>query len=71
MERDVRPAGADRPSSVRRLIGERLSASARTTVPVTLTTDADATELVRARTALRAEARRGGRAAPRPTRTAS
>jgi pyruvate dehydrogenase E2 component (dihydrolipoamide acetyltransferase) len=56
LERDVRAAAAGRPSSVRRLIGERLSASARATVPVTLTTDADATELVRARDALRAEA---------------
>ena len=40
------------------------SASARTTVPVTLTTDADATELVRVRDALQAEARAAG--APHP-----
>jgi len=33
VERDVRAAGADRPSAVRRLIGERMSASARTTAP--------------------------------------
>ena len=64
VERDVRAAGADRPSSVRRLVGERLSASARTTVPVTLTTDADATELVRARAALQVEARGAGALAP-------
>jgi pyruvate dehydrogenase E2 component (dihydrolipoyllysine-residue acetyltransferase) len=56
VERDVRAAGADRPSSVRRLIGERMSASVRTTAPVTLTTDADATELVRLRVALQGEA---------------
>jgi pyruvate dehydrogenase E2 component (dihydrolipoamide acetyltransferase) len=57
VERDVRSAGADRPNSVRRLIGERLSASVRTSAPVTLTTDADATELVRVRAALQGEAR--------------
>ena len=57
VERDVRAAGADRPSSVRRLIGERMSASVHTTAPVTLTTDADATELVRLRIALQGEAR--------------
>lgn len=57
VERDVRAAGADRPNSVRRLIGERLSASVRTSAPVTLTTDADATELVRVRAALEGEAR--------------
>jgi pyruvate dehydrogenase E2 component (dihydrolipoamide acetyltransferase) len=49
---------------VRRLIGERLGASARTTVPVTLTSDADATELVRVRTALQDEARAAGARAP-------
>jgi pyruvate dehydrogenase E2 component (dihydrolipoyllysine-residue acetyltransferase) len=60
VERDVRAAGADRPSAVRRLIGERMSASARTTAPVTLTTDADATALVRLRAALVAEAGAAG-----------
>jgi pyruvate dehydrogenase E2 component (dihydrolipoamide acetyltransferase) len=55
-ERDVRAAGRDRPVSVRRLISERMTASARTTVPVTLTTEADATELARTREALRTEA---------------
>jgi pyruvate dehydrogenase E2 component (dihydrolipoamide acetyltransferase) len=58
VERDVRaaggaPAGADaRPaarSQVRRLVVERMATSARTTAPVTLTTEADATELVRLR----------------------
>jgi pyruvate dehydrogenase E2 component (dihydrolipoamide acetyltransferase) len=60
VERDVRAAGAGRPSAVRRLIGERMSASARTTAPVTLTTDADATALVRLRAALAAEAGAAG-----------
>ena len=64
VERDVRAAGADRASPVRRLVGERMSASARTTAPVTLTTDADATELVRVRTALRAEALAAGTPPP-------
>ena len=64
VERDVRAAGADRPSAVRRLIGERMSASARTTAPVTLTTDADATALVRLRAALAAEAQPAGAAPP-------
>ena len=64
VERDVRAAGADRPSAVRRLIGERMSASARTTAPVTLTTDADATALVRLRAALAAEAQAAGAAPP-------
>ena len=64
VERDVRAAGADRPSAVRRLIGERMSASARTTAPVTLTTDADATALVRLRAALAAEAQAAGATPP-------
>lgn len=65
VERDVRAAGvADRPSQVRRLIAERMSASARTTAPVTLTTDADATELVRLRAALQAAAQTAGARAP-------
>ena len=45
---------------MRRLIAERMSASARTTAPVTLTTDADATALVRLRAALVAEASAAG-----------
>jgi len=40
-------------SQVRRIIGERMVASARTTAPVTLTTEADATELVRLRSQLK------------------
>ena len=56
VERDVRAADGNRPASVRRLVGERMSASARATAPVTLTTDADATELARVRATLRAEA---------------
>ena len=64
VERDVRAAIADRPSAVRRLIGERMSAGARTTAPVTLTTEADATELVRVRAALQTTARAAGAAAP-------
>ena len=67
VERDVRAAGADRASPVRRLVAERMSASARTTAPVTLTTDADATELVRVRSALRAAALAEG--APPPSYT--
>ena len=51
VERDVRSASGDRASPVRRLVAERMSASARATAPVTLTTDADATELVRVRAA--------------------
>jgi len=59
VERDVRAAGvADRPSQVRRLIAERMSASAGETAPVTLTTDADATELLRLRAALQASGAR-------------
>jgi pyruvate dehydrogenase E2 component (dihydrolipoamide acetyltransferase) len=64
VERDVRRAGADRPSSVRRLISERMHASARDTAPVTLTTDADATLLVRVRATLQAEARAAGVLSP-------
>ena len=64
VERDVRAAGADRASPLRRLVAERMSASARAAAPVTLTTDADATELVRVRTALRAEALAAGSPPP-------
>ncbi len=64
VERDVRAAEGDRPADVRRLVGERMSASARTTAPVTLTTDADATELVRVRAALQAEAFAAGTTPP-------
>ena len=64
VERDVRAAGSAGSSAVRRLVGERMSASARTTAPVTLTTDADAGELVRVRAALVTAARAAGTAAP-------
>lgn len=50
--RPAAPAPAERAapvSDVRRIIAERMGASAHTTAPVTLTTDADATELVRLR----------------------
>ncbi len=40
-------------SSVRRIIADRMAASAHTTAPVTLTTEADATELVRLRKQLK------------------
>jgi pyruvate dehydrogenase E2 component (dihydrolipoamide acetyltransferase) len=40
-------------SHVRRIIAERMTTSAHTTAPVTLTTEADATELVRLRTQLK------------------
>lgn len=40
-------------SQVRRIIAERMTTSAHTTAPVTLTTEADATELVRLRTQLK------------------
>ena len=67
VERDVRAVEGARPDTVRRLIGERMSASVRTTAPVTLTTDANATELVRVRTVLQAAARAAG--APSPSYT--
>lgn len=51
------PSGAARQplAGLRRTIAERLSQTARTVAPVTLTTEADATELVRLREALKAE----------------
>jgi pyruvate dehydrogenase E2 component (dihydrolipoamide acetyltransferase) len=48
-------------SSVRRLTAERMSAGAHTTAPVTLTTEADATDLVRLRGRLKGD---GGQPAP-------
>jgi pyruvate dehydrogenase E2 component (dihydrolipoamide acetyltransferase) len=42
-------------SATRRVIAERMAASARTTAPVTLTTEADATELVKLRAQLKAD----------------
>jgi pyruvate dehydrogenase E2 component (dihydrolipoamide acetyltransferase) len=43
-------------STLRRLIAERMSHSAHTTAPVTLTTEADATDLVKMREGLKADA---------------
>jgi pyruvate dehydrogenase E2 component (dihydrolipoyllysine-residue acetyltransferase) len=72
VERDVRTAvasrrdaGRDRPlGPVRRRVAERMAASARAVAPVTLTTEADATELVRLRERLVADAAGAGRPAP-------
>jgi pyruvate dehydrogenase E2 component (dihydrolipoamide acetyltransferase) len=55
------PAKREKLSRTRRAIAEHLSETARTVAPVTLTTQADATELVRLRKALKAEL---GEAAP-------
>jgi pyruvate dehydrogenase E2 component (dihydrolipoamide acetyltransferase) len=61
----VPAAGAGTPlSSVRRITAARLAESARAVVPVTLTTDADATELVRLRTQIAADLTSGGLPAP-------
>ncbi len=49
---------------VRRIIAERMLASARTTAPVTLTTEVDATELVRLRQQLKDDAGVSGQPAP-------
>ena len=52
------PADAILPiTAVRRTIAERMAASAHTTAPVTLTTEADATELVRLRKQLKDDGR--------------
>jgi pyruvate dehydrogenase E2 component (dihydrolipoamide acetyltransferase) len=48
----------------RRAISQRMAESARTVAPVTLTTEADATELVRVRESLRAELAASGEALP-------
>lgn len=60
---DARPAPPTTPAAERRetmgrlrsLIAERMALSSRTTAPVTLTTEADASELVRMRTALKGD----------------
>jgi pyruvate dehydrogenase E2 component (dihydrolipoamide acetyltransferase) len=77
IERDVRAAAAaaaTRPAgrvtplrSVRRLVAERMSASARTVASVTLTTEADATALVRLRAEIAADLESSG--APVPSYT--
>jgi pyruvate dehydrogenase E2 component (dihydrolipoamide acetyltransferase) len=51
-----RPTQTDTVAGVRRAIAQRLAESARATVPVTLTTEADATALARLRAALKADA---------------
>ena len=48
-------------SPIRRIVASRLAANARTTAPVTLTTDADATELVRLRDQIKADTESTGR----------
>ena len=63
----VKPAAPERRETlapVRRLIAERMLASAQTTAPVTLTTEADATELVRLRQQLKDDAAVSGQPAP-------
>ena len=55
-------AGQRQPmSATRRVIAERMSTSAHTTAPVTLTTEVDATELVRIREQLKADAAKQNR----------
>lgn len=54
-------------SPVRRIIARRMSESAHTTAPVTLTTEADATELVELRNRIKAEA--SGQSQPIPSYT--
>lgn len=51
-------------SSVRRITAQRMSESAHTTAPVTLTTEADATELVRLREQLKADSSAGQQPIP-------
>ncbi|MBI3970816.1 MAG: 2-oxo acid dehydrogenase subunit E2 [Chloroflexi bacterium] len=51
-----RVSQADVAAGVRRLVAQRLTESTRTTVPVTLTTEADATELARLRAEIKADA---------------
>jgi pyruvate dehydrogenase E2 component (dihydrolipoamide acetyltransferase) len=60
------PAGDDWTpiSSVRRITGERMMAGVHTTAPVTLTSEVDATELVRLRKQIAADATSGARLVP-------
>lgn len=51
-------------SPTRRVIAERMAASMHTAAPVTLTTEADATELVKLRAQLKADGAGAGRAVP-------
>lgn len=59
----VAEAASARVGGVRRLIAERLSASAHTVAPVTLTTEAEATALVALRQAINAEGAAAGEGA--------
>jgi pyruvate dehydrogenase E2 component (dihydrolipoamide acetyltransferase) len=58
------PAGLGVLQGMRRIIATRMAESARTTAPVTLTTDADATELARLRQQIAADLAAGGLPAP-------
>jgi pyruvate dehydrogenase E2 component (dihydrolipoamide acetyltransferase) len=71
IEKDVQTAGPPLPQGerlpitrIRHLIAERMVASVRTTAPVTLTTEADATDLVAWRQQARAAAKEQGEVAP-------
>ena len=57
-------AGSEDMTPLRRVIFERMGEAARTVAPVTLTSDADATELVRLRDLLKEEATGSGEAVP-------
>src|SRR5262249_1740242 len=58
------PATKSPVSTTRRVIAERMAASAHTTAPVTLTTEVDATELVRLRKQLKADPAAATKAIP-------
>ncbi|MEO6062587.1 MAG: 2-oxo acid dehydrogenase subunit E2, partial [Thermoflexales bacterium] len=58
------PASRKPMSSTRKLIAERMMTTLRTVAPVTLTTEVDATELVRLRESLKADAANGGAEVP-------
>jgi pyruvate dehydrogenase E2 component (dihydrolipoamide acetyltransferase) len=61
----VEPAAPTVPMTpIRRLVAERMAESARTAAPVTLTTEADATELARIRELLKRELAASGAPAP-------
>jgi len=58
------PASRKPMSSTRKLIAERMTTTLRTVAPVTLTTEVDATELVRLRESLKADAANSGGEVP-------
>jgi pyruvate dehydrogenase E2 component (dihydrolipoamide acetyltransferase) len=59
------PAASRKPmSSTRKLIAERMTTTLRTVAPVTLTTEVDATELVKLRESLKADAANSGTEVP-------